>query len=113
MVAAPPRPQPVPGRARTHRGVQVAAMSTEIIGWLSHRRRRLAVELRARRWYAVEVPNKAAKLTTLTSTSTATPVRAVARDEDDGWRSRTCQRVQKVPCQSAFDLATHRLKSNS
>ena len=37
-------------------------MSTEIIEWSSHRRRRLAVELRARRWYAVEVPNKTAKL---------------------------------------------------
>ena len=39
-------------------------MSTEIIEWSSRRRRRLAVELRASRWYAVEVPNKAAKLTT-------------------------------------------------
>ncbi len=56
-------------------------MSTEIIEWSSRRRRRLAVELRASRWYAVEVPNKAAKLTT----STATAMRAVARDEDEGW----------------------------
>ena len=65
-------------------------MSTEIIEWSSRRRRRLAVELRASRWYAVEVPNKAAKLTT----STATAMRAVARDEDERWRSRTCQHVQ-------------------
>ena len=56
-------------------------MSTEIIEWLSHRRRRLAVELRARRWYAVEVPNKAAKLTT----STAGNASGGARDEDEGW----------------------------
>jgi hypothetical protein len=49
--------------------------------WLSRRWRRLAVELRAWRWYAVEVPNKAAKLTT----STSTALRAVARDEDEGW----------------------------
>ena len=48
--------------------------------WSCHRRRRLAVELRASRWCAVEVPNKAAKLTT----STATALRAVARDEDEG-----------------------------
>ncbi len=50
-------------------------MSTEIIEWSSHRRRRLAVELRASRWYAVEDPNNTAKLTT----STATKMRAVAR----------------------------------
>ena len=58
-------------------------MSTEIIQWSCHCMRRLAVELRASRWCAVEVPNKAAKLTTSTSTSTA--LRAVARDEDEGW----------------------------
>ena len=68
------------GAARTHRGVQETAVSTEIMEWSCHRRRRLAVELRASRWCAVEVPNKAAKLTT----STSTALRAVARDEDEG-----------------------------
>jgi hypothetical protein len=56
---------PTPPRGRRHTGgVYVPAKVTEVIEWQSRRRWRLAVELRASRWYAVEVPNNATKLTT-------------------------------------------------
>ena len=86
-------------------------MSTEIMEWSSRRRRRLAVQLPRQPVVRRRGSEQGGQTHDVDGDGSASG--GTLGEEDEGLAIEDLSTCPRVPCQSAFDLATHPLKSNS